>query len=114
MTSVPTRDEFHSTLRLVYERSLRYLSSIDAGPVRNRQIDSYARTLAGTLPEVGLGGGRQHCWRRYREPLVDPARSENQGHAWSLHARDPGDPVFACPVDDRAGRPGNAEAVILE
>ena len=55
MTSVPTRDEFHSTLRLVYERSLRYLSSIDAGPVRNRQIDSYARTLAGTLPEVGLG-----------------------------------------------------------
>ena len=24
-------------------------------------------------------GGRQHCWRRYRESLVDPARSENQG-----------------------------------
>src|SRR5664279_289259 len=36
------------------------------------------------------------------------------GHAGSLHAREPGDPVFARPVDDRAGRPGNAEAVILE
>jgi hypothetical protein len=24
-------------------------------------------------------GGRQHCWRRYRESLVDPARSENHG-----------------------------------
>src|SRR6266542_2896244 len=24
-------------------------------------------------------GGRQHCWRRYRESLVGPARSENQG-----------------------------------
>ena len=36
------------------------------------------------------------------------------GHAWSLHAREPGDPVTARPVDDRAGRPGNAEAVILE
>src|SRR5450759_3093274 len=36
------------------------------------------------------------------------------GHAWSLHAREPGDPMIARPVDDRAGRPGNAEAVILE
>ena len=24
-------------------------------------------------------GGRQHRWRRYREPSADPARSENQG-----------------------------------
>ena len=23
--------------------------------------------------------GRQHRWRRYREPLADPARSKNQG-----------------------------------
>ena len=36
------------------------------------------------------------------------------GHAWSLHAREPGDPVIARPVDDRPGRPGNAQAVILE
>ena len=36
------------------------------------------------------------------------------GHAWSLHAREPGDPMIARPVDDRSGRPGNAEAVILE
>jgi len=36
------------------------------------------------------------------------------GHAWSLHAREPGDPMTARSVDDRSGRPGNAEAVILE
>ena len=24
-------------------------------------------------------GGRQHRWRRFREPSADPARSENQG-----------------------------------
>ena len=36
------------------------------------------------------------------------------GHAWSLHAREPGDPMIARPVDGRSGRPGNAEAVILE
>jgi hypothetical protein len=29
-----------------------------------------------------------------RESLVGPARSENQGMYVSLHAREPGDPVF--------------------
>ena len=42
-----------------------------------------------------LIGGRQHCWRRFRESLVDPARSENPGTYDELHAREPGDLVVA-------------------
>ena len=34
-------------------------------------------------------------------------------HVRNLHAREPGEPVPARPADHRAGRPGNAEAVIL-
>ena len=40
-------------------------------------------------------GGRQHCWRRFRESLVDPARSKNPGTHDELHAREPGDPGVA-------------------
>ena len=71
-------------------------------------------------------GGRQHCRWRFREPLVDPARSENPGTHDELHAREPGDLVVArLVVDDarsgmvrgvadqlRLGREGNALAVI--
>ena len=39
--------------------------------------------------------GRQHCWRRFRESLVDPARSKNPGTYDELHAREPGDLVVA-------------------
>jgi hypothetical protein len=39
--------------------------------------------------------GRQYCWRRYRESLVDPARSEIPGTHDELHAREPGDLVVA-------------------
>jgi hypothetical protein len=35
------------------------------------------------------------------------------GHVRNLHAREPGEPVPARPPDQRAGRPGNAEAVSL-
>ena len=60
------------------------------------------------------GSGRQHRWRRYREPLVDSARSENLGMYVDPHAREPGGPMTArqwrwLPA---AGREGNAEAVI--
>jgi hypothetical protein len=48
-----------------------------------------------------------------REPLVGPARSENQGMYVNLHAREPGGPALARPADHGAGRPGNAEAVRL-
>jgi len=34
-------------------------------------------------------------------------------HVRNLHAREPGGPVSARPPDQRAGRSGNAEAVIL-
>jgi hypothetical protein len=34
-------------------------------------------------------------------------------HVRNLHAREPGEPVSARPPGQRAGRPGNAEAVIL-
>jgi len=43
-----------------------------------------------------------------------PRAVEEPVHAWSLHAREPGDPVITRPADGRAGRPGNAQAVILE
>ena len=56
--------------------------------------------------------GRQHRRQRYRELPADPARSENL-HARNLHAREPGDPVLARPVDHRAGRSGKAKAAIL-
>ena len=35
------------------------------------------------------------------------------GHVRNLHAREPGDPVSARLADHRAGRSGNAKAVIL-
>ena len=35
------------------------------------------------------------------------------GHVRNLHAREPGEPVPARLPDHQAGRPGNAEAVIL-
>jgi hypothetical protein len=35
------------------------------------------------------------------------------GHVRNLHAREPGDPMLARPVDHWAGRSGNAEAVRL-
>jgi hypothetical protein len=70
-------------------------------------------------------GGRQHRQRRFRESLVDPARSEIPGTHASLHAREPGDPAVArgavrclvlrvrgVVVRRLAGREGNAEAVI--
>ena len=53
-------------------------------------------------------------------PLVALSRAtsglravKEPGHVRNLHAREPGEPVSARPPDQRAGRPGNAEAVIL-
>ncbi len=57
--------------------------------------------------------GRQHRWQRYRELLVDPARSKNQGMCVKLHAREPGGPAISRQVDYLAGRSGNVEAVSL-
>src|SRR6266496_6385351 len=45
--------------------------------------------------------------------LVDPARSENLCMYGVLLRENREIPLLACPVDHRAGRPGNAEAVSL-
>ena len=50
----------------------------------------------------------------FSRAVSGPRAVGEPGHAWSLHAREPGDPMIARPVDDRAGRPGNAQAVLLE
>ena len=42
-----------------------------------------------------------------------PRAVAEPGHVRNLHAREPGDPTFARLVGHRAGRSGNAEAVIL-
>jgi hypothetical protein len=57
--------------------------------------------------------GRQHCRQRYRELPVGPGAVEEPVHVRNLHAREPGDPMFARPVDHGAGRSGNAKAVSL-
>jgi hypothetical protein len=47
-----------------------------------------------------------------REPWSGPA-VEEPGHVRNLHAREPGDPMAARPVDHRAGRSEKAEAARL-
>ena len=42
-----------------------------------------------------------------------PRAVKEPGHVRNLHAREPGEPVPARPADHRAGRSGNAKAVIL-
>jgi len=42
-----------------------------------------------------------------------PRAVEEPGHVRNLQAREPGDPMFAQPVDHWVGRSGNAEAVRL-
>src|SRR6478736_1340459 len=44
---------------------------------------------------------------------VGPRVVTEPGHVRNLHAREPGESAPAGPRDQRAGRPGNAEAVIL-
>ena len=58
--------------------------------------------------------------KRKAAPLTALARAvrgpravREPGHVRNLHAREPGEPVPARPPDQRAGRPGNAKAVIL-
>jgi hypothetical protein len=57
--------------------------------------------------------GRQHRWRRYARVVRGPRAVGEPVHVRNLHAREPGDPAIARPVDGRAGRLGNAEAVSL-
>jgi hypothetical protein len=57
--------------------------------------------------------GRQHRQQRYSRAVDGPCAVLEPVHARSLHAREPGDPTLARPVDHRAGRTGKAKAVIL-
>jgi hypothetical protein len=58
-------------------------------------------------------------WRKATSPAAlaraadGPRAVGEPGHVRNLHAREPGEPVSARPPDQRAGRPVNAEAVIL-
>jgi hypothetical protein len=61
----------------------------------------------------GLKRGRQHCEQRFRELLAGPARSENHGMYGTFMRENRESPCPARPRGLRAGRPGNAEAVIL-
>jgi hypothetical protein len=60
-----------------------------------------------------LNGGRQHCWRRYARVASGPRVVVEPGIVRTLHARERGAPMPARRADHQAGRPGNAEAVIL-
>jgi hypothetical protein len=42
-----------------------------------------------------------------------PRAVEEPGHVRNLHAREPGDPTLAHPVDHRVGRSGNTEVASL-
>jgi hypothetical protein len=58
-------------------------------------------------------------WRKVTLPAAlsraagRPRAVGEPGHVRNLHAREPGEPASARLADHRAGRPGNAEAVIL-
>jgi hypothetical protein len=58
-------------------------------------------------------GGRQHRGRRYTRVASGPRAVLEPVHARNLRARDPGGPTIARPPDQRAGRPGKAEAARL-
>ena len=109
--------------RVMRWRSVRAQRSVDRGRVGGAIEPRNLIEVRGA--DVLPIGGRQYHLRRFRESLVDPARSEIPGTHASLHAREPGDPVVArgtarclvlrvrgVVVRCLAGREGNAEAVI--
>ena len=57
-------------------------------------------------------GGRQHPWSRYREWPGDPARSEIHGMYGTSMRENRESPCPPVRAGLRAGRPGNAKAVI--
>src|ERR671925_935489 len=71
-------------------------------------------------PRNGVSSGcrRRHEERKARPPAAlsravgGPRAVEEPVHARNPHAREPGDPTLARPLDQRAGRSGKAEAAI--
>jgi RNA-directed DNA polymerase len=93
---------------------------------------AYAREVVGeALTGVRAGGaieprnpddpGRRRSYTKRKatptaaiaRAVIGPCVVEEPMHARNLHAREPGDPAFARPVDHRAGRTGKAEAATL-
>jgi len=109
--------------RVMRWRSVRAQRSVDRGGVGGAIEPRNPNEVRGA--DALACSGRPRRWRRYRESLVDPARSENPGtHASSMREnreipRLPAVPTDASPWMVRgvvarrlAGREGNAEAVI--
>ncbi len=79
--------------RVMRWRSVRAQRSVDRGRAGGAIEPRNTNSVQGA--DVLSNIGRQYCWQRFRELLVDPARSENPGTYDELHAREPGDPVIA-------------------
>ena len=60
-----------------------------------------------------LLSGRQHRLAAFSRAAAGPRAVGEPVHVWSLHAREPGDPVVTRLADHRAGRSGKAKAVRL-
>lgn len=53
--TAPSRDELGGVLDLITEESRRYLASVDDLPLRRPDADEIAMSMAGPLPEEGVG-----------------------------------------------------------
>ncbi|MCA1706759.1 MAG: hypothetical protein LC808_27260 [Actinobacteria bacterium] len=96
--------------RVMRWRSVRAQRSVDRG-ARRPAIEP--RNAFDWGADALVDVGRQHRWRRFREPSADPAGSENPfACVRSLHAENR--EVSRSPAcgDGRAGRAGKAKAVI--
>ena len=83
------------------------LTGVRAG----RAIEPRNQQIRGA--DAVVTSGRQHRWQRYARAVGGPCAVGEPLHARNLHAREPGDPMPARPVDHRAGRSGKAKVVIL-
>ena len=95
--------------RVMRRRPVRAWRSVDRGTCRPGYR---AAKCASGVPTLSM--------KRKATPLAALARAASgpraviePGHVRNLHAREPGEPVPARLADHRAGRSGNAEAVIL-
>ncbi len=102
---VATRDDPESCVGVREGDGEALTGGVQAG-LLSREINVFGvpTSLARTEGHI-LGGAMSRA-------VEGPRAVEEPGHVPNLHAREPGDPVVARPGDVRAGRCGNAEAVI--
>lgn len=109
--------------RVMRWRSVRAQRSVDRGRAGGAIEPRNLNSVQGA--DVLSNNGRHHCRWRFRESLVDPARSKNPGTyvssmrenreiPWSPVGVDDAPSWMVSGVADRrlVGREGNAEAVI--